>query len=129
MAAPAAGVPVVINCAGHAQTKPSEYIFACADAGAYISKMSWPNWGSAAAFGSGTYDIKVCVPSCAAGHVATFPALAALWRAEPLPTHAGTRYFTRMTLIFTGNRSYKGGSKTHHLPQTLTFPLSASGGA
>jgi hypothetical protein len=34
-----------------------------------------------------------------------------------------------MTLIFTGNRSYKGGSKTYHLPQAQTYPQSASGGA
>jgi hypothetical protein len=129
VAAPAASAPVVIDCAGHAQTKPRMYILACADAGAFISAMSWANWGSAAAFGSGTYDIKVCVPSCVAGHLATFPALAALWRAESLPGHAGVRYFTRMTLIFTGNRAYKAGSKTNHLPATLTFPLSASGGA
>lgn len=127
-AAPSA-VPVVINCAQHAQTRPRMYILACADAGAYISKMSWTSWRQATAFGSGTYDFKVCVPSCAAGHVATFPALAALWRVMPLPGHPGVRYFTRMTLIFTGNRAYKAGSKTDHLPQTMTFPLAAFGGA
>ncbi len=128
IAAPAAGVPVVINCADHAQTRPRSYILGCADGGVYISKMSWTSWGSAAAFGSGTFDYKVCIPSCVAGHLATFPALAALWRAEPLPSDPGDLYFTRMTLIFTGNRSYTGGGKTYRLSQTLTFPLSASGG-
>lgn len=121
--------PVVINCAGHAQTRPRSYILACADAGAYISKMSWASWGSSAAFGSGTYDFQVCIPTCVAGHLATFSALAALWRAKPLPGHPGERYFTRLTLIFTGSRSYKGGSKTYVLPPTKTFPLAASGGA
>lgn len=127
--APTASVPIVINCAGHAQTRPRSYILACADAGAYLTKMSWANWGSSAAFASGTYNFKVCIPNCAAGHVATFPALAALWRAEPLPGHTGERFFTRMTLIYTGNRSYKAGGKTYHLPQTATYPLSAFGGA
>jgi hypothetical protein len=122
-------VPVVINCAGHAQTRPRSYILACADAGAYVSKMSWASWGSSAAFGSGTYDFQVCIPTCVAGHLATFPALAALWRAEPLPGHPAERYFTRLTLIFTGSRTYKGGGKTYSLPPTKTFPLAASGGA
>jgi hypothetical protein len=37
------------------------------------------------------------------------PVLVALWRAEPLPGHAGQRYFTRLTIIYTGNRSYRAG--------------------
>jgi len=58
-----------------------------------------------------------------------FPALAALWRTEPLPGHPGERYFTRLTIIYTGTRSYRAGGKTYHLSQTVTYPLSASGGA
>jgi hypothetical protein len=59
----------------------------------------------------------------------TFPILAALWRAKPLPGDRSVHYFTKLTLIFTGNRTYKAGGKTHHEPQTLTEPLSAFGGA
>ena len=121
--------PVVIDCAMKHQVKPGFYIFACADAGALIEKMHWATWGGQAAFGNGTYSLKTCIPNCAEGKIVTFPILAALWQVKPLPGHRGVHYFTKITLIFTGNRSYKAGGKTFHEPQTLTLPLSAVGGA
>jgi len=69
-----------------------------------------------------------CVPSCADGRFHSFPVLAALWRAEPRPGHAGQRYFTRLTIIYTGNRSYRAGGTLHRVPLTETLPLSAAGG-
>jgi hypothetical protein len=127
-AATASSRPVVISCLMKHQVKPSMYTLACADGGALIKKMHWASWAGSAAFGSGTYSINTCTPSCVAGHFASFPILAALWRVEPLPGHRSVRYFTRLTLILTGNRSYKAGGKTFHLPQTLTQPLSEFGG-
>jgi hypothetical protein len=130
--APAAATvrdPVVINCAGHAQTRPGSYTLACADGNAYVSGLHWAAWGSAAAFGSGTYWFNDCVPSCVAGHGHSFTVLTALWRAKPLPGHPGERYFTRLTLIFTASHSYRAGGRVHHLPGTQTLPLSAGGGA
>jgi hypothetical protein len=126
--ATAASLPVVINCTMGHQVKPSTYILACADAGALITKMHWATWASQASFGSGTFSYRVCIPNCAAGKTVTFPVLAALWRVKPLPGHRSVRYFTRLTLIFTGNRAYTAGGKTYHEPQTLTRPLSAAGG-
>jgi|SRR5215469_4887426 len=126
---PASSLPVVINCAAKGQVKPGTYILACADGNAFITKMHWASWGGQAAFGSGTDTFRVCVPSCVAGHNVSFPVLAALWRVQALPGHRGTQYFTRLTLIFTGNRTYKAGGKKVRLPQTTTFPLSAFGGA
>jgi hypothetical protein len=125
----AASLPVVINCVGKHQVKPGSYVLACADGGAFITKMHWASWGGQAAFGSGTDSFNTCVPSCVAGKLVSFPILAALWRVEPLPGHRGVHYFTRLTLIYTGNRSYKAGGKKFHLPQTVTDPLSNFGGA
>jgi hypothetical protein len=125
----AASVPVVINCTGHAQTRPHRYILACGDGNAYLTGLHWAAWGPASAFAAGTDTFKVCIPSCAAGPLRSFPVLAALWRAEPRPGHSGQRYFTRLTIIYTGPRSYRAGGKTYHLHQTVTYPLSASGGA
>jgi hypothetical protein len=124
-----ANVPVLVDCTGHAQTRPGRYVLACADGNAYLTGLRWAAWGSASAFASGTDTFKVCIPTCTAGHLHNFPVLAALWRAEALPGHPGVRYFTRLTLIYTGSRSYHVGSKTYHLHQTVTYPLSASGGA
>jgi hypothetical protein len=128
-AAAAASIPVVINCTMGHQVKPGTYVLACADLGALITKMRWAAWSGQDAFGSGTYRFRVCIPNCAAGKTVTFPILAALWRVKPLPGNSSVRYFTRLTLIFTGNRAYTAGGKTYHQPQTATYPLSALGGA
>jgi hypothetical protein len=126
---PSSGAPVVVNCAGHVQIRPARYILACADGNAYLTGLHWAAWGSAAAFAAGTDTFRVCIPTCVAGHLHSFPALAALWRAEPLPAHPGQRYFTRLTIIYTGTRSYTAGGKTYRLRQTATYPLSPFGGA
>jgi hypothetical protein len=128
-AAVTAGVPVVIDCNGHAHTSPSRYVLACADGNAYLTGLHWSTWGSSSAFAAGTETFRVCIPSCSAGRLHSFPVLAALWRARPLPGHSGERYFTRLTVIFTGSRSYRAGGKIYHLSQTVTYPLVASGGA
>ena len=105
---PAAGLPVVVDCAMQAQTRPGQFVLACAD---------------------GVSTFNDCVPTCVAGHGHSFPALVALWGAEPRPGHAGQRYFTRMTIIYTGSRAYHAGGKLYHLPPTVTEPLSPAGGA
>jgi hypothetical protein len=43
--------------------------------------------------------------------------------------HEPVRYFRRVTIIYTGSRGYQADGKVYHLPQTQTYPLSASGGA
>ena len=125
----APGVPVVIDCAEHPQVRPGQYILACADAGAYLTGLHWPAWGTSSAFAQGFFKLNLCTPNCSAGHFARFPMLAAFWRAEPRPGHAGQSYFTRVTLIYTGNRAYREHGKLFHLPPTATYPLSEFGGA
>jgi hypothetical protein len=125
----ASSVPVVINCAGHAQVRPGQYVLACADGNVFLAGLHWAAWGKTSAFGGGGENINVCVPTCVAGKFDGFPVLVALWHAEALPHHPGVRYFGRMTIIYTGNRTYRAGSKLVHLPQTQTYPLAPSGGA
>jgi hypothetical protein len=126
-ASAATKVPVVINCLKQGQVRPHQYVLTCADANDYLTGLRWASWGPAA-FAGGTNTFNDCVPSCAAGRLHSFPVLVTLWRAEPLPGHPGQRYFTRITLIYTGNRSYRAGGQVHHLPVTSTGSLSASGG-
>ncbi len=116
----AANAPVVVDCAVHGQVRPGQYILACGDGGGYLSGLHWAAWGSSEAFADGTFTIN---------NGDNFPVLADLWRAEPRPGHAGQRYFTRLTLVFTGNRTYTEGGGVHAFPQTLTYPLSSFGGA
>ncbi len=123
----AASLPVVVNCTGHDQTRPSSYTLACADGNSYLHGLRWTVWNSSSAFASGTYTFNDCVPNCAAGHFHSQPALVALWHVKALPGHAGKSYFSEVTIIFTGSRSYKADGKTLHLPQTMTEPLSPNG--
>jgi len=125
----ASSVPVVVNCSMHGRIRPGQYVLACADGNSFLAKLHWQAWGSSSAFAEGVSTFNDCIPNCVSGHFHSFPALAALWRARQWPGHAGQRYFTRVTIIYTGTRSYRAGGKTHHLPVTTTEPLSAGGGA
>jgi hypothetical protein len=125
----AAGLPVVVDCAVHGQTRPGQYTLACADGNAYLGGLRWASWGASAAFAEGVSSFDDCVPNCVTGHGHSFPVLVDLWRAEPRPGHPGQRYFTRLTLVYTGNRTYTAGGHQYHLPETATYPLSPYGGA
>jgi hypothetical protein len=122
-------VPVVVTCAMKARTRPRQYVLACGDGNAYLGGLTWAAWGSSSAFAEGTFTLNDCVPYCAAGHFHGFRALVALWGAEPRPGHAGERYFTRLTIIYTGSHAYHADGKLYRLPGTETYPLSALGGA
>ena len=95
---------VVVNCAGKLQVEPTGFILTCADDGDYLSDMQWVSWGNVA-FGSATEHIENCYPSCASSSNRwySYPVLVTLWRAKPLPGHAGQDYFTRLTEIRTGS--------------------------
>ncbi|HYB18118.1 MAG TPA: hypothetical protein VEF71_22000 [Streptosporangiaceae bacterium] len=121
-------VPVLVNCLRHGDVRPSSYIFTCADANSALIGLHWASWTGTAAFASGTYAFNDCIPFCVEGHVHRFPVLVVLWHPEPWPGHHGVRYFSRMTLILTGNRTYTAGGHVHHLPVTVNLTLSTSGG-
>jgi len=120
---------VVVSCGGKTQVRPGSYILACGDGGALVEGLNWAAWGSSSALANGTYALNDCTPDCAAGHFDAFPALVVLWGSQSLPGHAGVRYFTQVTIIYTGNRSYTQDGKRYQLPQTQTDPLSRYGGA
>lgn len=125
----AADVPVVVDCAGQGRIRPGQYVLACGDGGGALAGLRWVNWGASAAAGNGTMVINDCTPGCASGHGHRFPALVRLSGAEPLPGHHGERYFTRLTVTYTGNRDYRAGGQLHRLPASMTYPLSPYGGA
>ncbi len=124
----ASSLPVVVNCSMHTQVRPGSYTLTCADDNNNLDSLHWVAWGSAAAFATGVNTFNDCIPNCLANHLKTFPVLVNLWRTEPLPGNPGERYFSRMTLVYTGSRSYTAGGKTYHLSQTVTYQLSAHGG-
>jgi hypothetical protein len=102
-AQPAYPAVVVVNCLFKDQVRPTSFTLTCADGYDYLSGLRWASWGDEA-FASGTEHENTCQPDCAAGKEISYPALVVLWRPESLPGHAGARYFTRITRIYTNNR-------------------------
>jgi len=121
--------PVVVNCQMKDQVRPHSILLACADGNTYAGNLNWSAYGSGSALATGTYSFNDCIPNCVGGHGHTFPGLVVLWGAKALPGHVEVRYFSEMTVIFTGAHSYTAGGKTYHLSQTMTIPLSNLGGA
>jgi hypothetical protein len=122
-------VPVVVVCFNKTQIRPGSYLLACGDGSAYLERLNWAAWGPSSAMASGTFIVNNCTPDCAEGRGIAFGVLAVLWNAQPWPGHAGVRYFTELTMIFTGNRSYTAGGKAYQQPQTVTYPMFKAGGA
>jgi hypothetical protein len=114
-------VPILVGC-GQAAVRPNDYYVSCTP-GVSLTKLQWASWNSTEAFAEGTMVLDTCVPNCVEGEGRSFSALVALWGAEPLPGHPGERYFTHLTLIYTGDRTYDVGGKSSSLPQTATYPL------
>jgi hypothetical protein len=111
---------VLVNCNGGGLVKPGTYDVGCNPSQELVTGLSWTSWKSTA-YGSGTLKVNDCNPSCAAGHYIKYPILVVLWRAAPQPHHAGQKYFSRLTWIFTGKRP----SVVHSPAQTLTLPSGA----
>jgi hypothetical protein len=128
-AAGTTAVPVVVVCFNKTQIRPGSYLLACGDGSAYLERLNWTAWGPSSAVASGTYIVNNCTPDCAGGRGIAFGVLAVLWNAQPWPGHAGVRYFTELTMIFTGNRSYTERGKAYQQPQTVTYPMFKAGGA
>jgi hypothetical protein len=117
------GVPVVIDCVGHADVRPSGFVLTCADYGDFLDRLHWASWASTA-LGDGTEWIHDCVPDCASSRTwHTFPVRVVLWRPEPWPGHRGRSYFTRLTEIYTGTRPRYQVPHGANLPQTRTWGL------
>ena len=125
-AAQPAGVPEVFNCR-HAQVRPGSYTLTCADGNKYLSHLSWSSWSPSAAAGTGTEMVNDCTPYCAAGKFRSYRADVIFWRPEPVPQHAGQRYFSRVTLLYAATRppAYAHGKQVNG-PETWTGALSSS---
>jgi len=117
-AAPARPV-VLVNCQGKGQVRPAVYDIGCMPSSELVAGLSWTSWSSVA-FGSGILKVNDCTPTCAQGRYIGYPILTVLWRAEPWPGHAGQRYFSRLTWIYTGKRPARAPTS-----QTFVLPSAA----
>ncbi|HET9895012.1 MAG TPA: hypothetical protein VFQ44_08760 [Streptosporangiaceae bacterium] len=115
-AAPASSHQVVLVNCNSGKVKPALFAPGCMPSQEFFSHLSWTSWKSVA-FGSGTFNLISCNPSCARGKFQKFPVLVVAWRAKAWPNHAGRQYFSRLTMIFTGKRP----KSLHTASQTLTL--------
>lgn len=111
---------VVLDCPGESgRVEPKTFVLACADGNAYLDKMTWTSWTPALASAAGSLVENDCTPTCVAGHFHRYPVLAVLWRVIRVRNASFEHCYSRMTLIFTGQRPPR-------LPETLTIPLLTS---
>jgi hypothetical protein len=54
--------------------RPTTVFLTCADGGVSVTNITWSSWGTAAAVGTGTLNIKTCQPNCATGGTNSYPA-------------------------------------------------------
>jgi hypothetical protein len=118
-AATARKVVVVNACTGAGQVRPGGYKPGCMPSSEFFTGLKWASWKSVA-YGSGTLKVNNCTPSssCGPGKFTRYPVLTVLWRAEARPGHAGQKYFSRLTFIFTGKRPHGAPARTMVLPAT-----------
>jgi len=93
---------VMVNCAGQGQIRPGGYDIGCT-ANEMLATLHWQTWRGTA-YGNGVLKVDDCTPTCAQGKYIKYLVLTVLWRPKAWPGHAGQRYFTRVTWIFTGKR-------------------------
>ncbi|HZR53956.1 MAG TPA: hypothetical protein VFB06_31185 [Streptosporangiaceae bacterium] len=96
--------PVVFNCLNHPVVKPSSYVLTCADDGSFLYHLKWAGWTAQRATAAGVHELNDCTPNCAEGTFRKYPAIITFWRPEPLAGHHGEKYFTRITVRYTGPR-------------------------
>ncbi len=97
-----AAVTVLTGCAHQPQVRPSEVVFACADANFYATGLHWTRWRSGEASATGVGHQNDCTPNCAAGHFHTYPLTVRLSR--PVTCVKGRREFSRIAWTFTRAR-------------------------
>ncbi|WP_129305108.1 hypothetical protein [Streptomyces sp. L2] len=108
--------PVLVECLGHGDVRPADFILACGDGNSRLTGLHWTQWGPRAATGTGINEVNDCKPYCAAGRFHSYPVTVRLDDPKPWKNHPGGRYYTRMSLTYTADRP--DGFKP-----VMTFPL------
>jgi hypothetical protein len=61
----------VLDLTDHATIRPATLDFA---SNGTLEHVQWSSWGGSAVEGHGSAVVRICSPSCVAGHTATYPA-------------------------------------------------------
>ena len=97
-----AAQPVVINCAGAPESRPSSIQFGCATGSVMLSNLRWNSWTMNGAMGQGNLVVNSCIykggPTCMEGQTMTYPANVILGRPA---SGEGLTALTEVRLRFT----------------------------
>ena len=100
-AAPVRGLP---DCLGKPQVRPHEVVFACADDGFGVDRLTWVTWGGARAVGLGSAYANDCKPTCVAGHVQRYRAVLIVSGTQRCPN--GAVAYRTATYAFIGRSPF-----------------------
>jgi len=100
-AAPARGLP---DCLGKPHVRPHEVVFACADDGFGVDRLTWVTWGGAQAIGLGSAYANDCKPTCVAGHVHRYRAVLIVSGTQRCPN--GAIAYRTVTYAFVGRSPF-----------------------
>ena len=98
----------LVDCGGAPTVRPKTVVLACGDAGVLIRRITWSSWNATGATGTGTLVENLCVPTCAAGNVATYKGVTLTLRG--VTSSNGVSIFSRMDGQFAG----EGGPAMAH---------------
>lgn len=116
---------VVLNCANKPVTQPANWTPFCADYGIYFKNTHWTSWTSHLASGYGTIVENDNYPNHAKGKIYRVTGLVTLWGSAAVKGHPGDDTYTKMTLIFPGQRpavyNKVNGKWTASYPVTQTL--------
>lgn len=115
----ARGLP---DCLGHPQVRPHAVVFACADDGFGVDRLSWATWGGAQAIGLGSAYANDCKPTCVAGHVHRYPVVLIASGTQRCPN--GASAYRTVTYAFIGRSPFPPSSSGTTSPRQ-TFRCSA----
>ena len=112
-AATRAAKEAMLDCRHQQVVTPRSFVISCADANSRLTGLSWVAWNPGAAAATGTYTYNTCIPSCAAGHDVSYPAL----------VEATGAIQTNLGLVYTElSGQYTAGTTAHR----MAFPLLAT---
>jgi len=85
----------------HAEARPQQIVFTCADGGFYMTQGAWTSWHTFRAVGSAVFHLNDCTPSCAGGTFHTMRGTVVLRRRERCPdVRRHHHVFTRALITF-----------------------------
>lgn len=111
-----ATAPVLVDCFGHAQVRPGDFILACGDGNSFYCVAALGQLGRGVGARQGVNVVNDCDPYCAAGAFHRYAVVVKLDRPQPWKKNPRMQHYSRITLTYPGDRPQQFG-------RVVTYPL------